>query len=273
MDTVINVATKDQRKKSETILVSVGLNFKPEELITMLPQNDSTTHIQEYALPITPNSSPISQQNSLHYELHSVSSDELYDSCCLNGIIIEECIDENDKFSTIRCHNTNAKVDSSSENCSVHDITYSEDSKYDNLMQTIGIFEDGTKMSRETHKLKTIENISEENQSRNGDSDENGKQNGFNNDVEEFEDDDDVDNSSEQDLTNLGWLIDLKNLTTWSESGRNRSSANPSNGGTLMRNINIIDDIDDDDGCFGPTISDKDLSEERFNKFMSQVKQ
>lgn len=270
MDTVIDVQTrqnKDQVKNSETILqlLSVGLHFKPKEVIAMLPQSDPKTPIQEYTLPITPNSSPISQPNSLHYEFHTVSGTQIYDSCYLNGIIIEEYVDENDKCSTV---STNTKDDSVSDTLApIADVTYNEHTKYDNLMQTIELFEDDSEMPTET-----VENIPEVNKIH-GDYEKTEKLNGFDSGMGEQEDDDDVDNSSEQDLTNLGWLIDLKNLTTWSESGRNKSSANPTNGGTLLRNINIIDDIDDDDGCFGPTISDKDLSEERFNKFMSQVKQ
>lgn len=73
-------------------------------------------------------------------------------------------------------------------------------------------------------------------------------------------DDEDDDDGSEQELTNLGWLSDLKNMSHWPEivagtGGRSR----------------ILDD-DDDDDIIEP-ISDKNLTQERFNKFMIQVKQ
>lgn len=92
------------------------------------------------------------------------------------------------------------------------------------------------------------------------------------------EDEDDGGSSSEQELTNLGWLIDLKNVTNWStdtatSSTHKRHSFGSSNlSGNAISNC-IIDDIDDDDGCIGPIITDRDLSEERFKKFTIQVKQ
>lgn len=95
-------------------------------------------------------------------------------------------------------------------------------------------------------------------------------------DVEE--DDEDDGSSSEQELTNLGWLIDLKNVTNWStdtatSSTHKRHSIGSSNlSGNAISNC-IIDDIDDDEGCIGPIITDRDLSEERFKKFTIQVKQ
>lgn len=71
--------------------------------------------------------------------------------------------------------------------------------------------------------------------------------------VEDGEMDDDIDdNGSEQELTNLGWLTDLKKLASWPDIVA---------GGTV-----------DDDDIIEP-ISDKNLSEERFKKFMIQVKQ
>lgn len=71
--------------------------------------------------------------------------------------------------------------------------------------------------------------------------------------VDEGEMDDDADdNGSEQELTNLGWLTDLKKLASWPDIVA---------GGTV-----------DDDDIIEP-ISDKNLSEERFKKFMIQVKQ
>lgn len=94
----------------------------------------------------------------------------------------------------------------------------------------------------------------------------------------EEEDEDAGGSSSEQELTNLGWLIDLKNVTNWStdtamSSTHKRHSNGTSNlGGSAISNC-IIDDIDDDDGCIGPIITDRDLSEERFKKFTIQVKQ
>lgn len=73
-------------------------------------------------------------------------------------------------------------------------------------------------------------------------------------------DDEDDDDGSEQELTNLGWLSDLKNMSHWPEIVA----------GTGVRN-RILDD-DDDDDIIEP-ISDKNLTQERFNKFMIQVKQ
>lgn len=99
-------------------------------------------------------------------------------------------------------------------------------------------------------------------------------------DEEDAEDEDEEDggSSSEQELTNLGWLIDLKNVTNWStdtatSSTHKRHSVGATNSiGNAISNC-IIDDIDDDDGCIGPIITDRDLSEERFKKFTIQVKQ
>lgn len=73
-------------------------------------------------------------------------------------------------------------------------------------------------------------------------------------------DDEDDDDGSEQELTNLGWLSDLKNMSHWPEIVA----------GTGVRS-RILDD-DDDDDIIEP-ISDKNLTQERFNKFMIQVKQ
>lgn len=87
--------------------------------------------------------------------------------------------------------------------------------------------------------------------------------------------DDDDDSSSEHELTNLGWLIDLKNLAQWpvNSNSPNRknhnAAAHPANG---IPNC-IINDIDDESNAMAPVISEKDLSEERFKKFTIQVKQ
>lgn len=89
---------------------------------------------------------------------------------------------------------------------------------------------------------------------------------------------DDEDSSSEHELTNLGWLIDLKNLTHWPTdttiSNRKNSNGklNPATTNNIISNC-IIDDIDENDGCIESIVSDKDLSEERFRKFTIQVKQ
>lgn len=92
-----------------------------------------------------------------------------------------------------------------------------------------------------------------------------------------IDDDDSDDSSSEHELTNLGWLIDLKNITHWptdTVSSKRRNGSNNSHGTTTNTISNcIIDDIDDDEGTVEPIISDKDLSEERFKKFTIQVKQ
>lgn len=92
-------------------------------------------------------------------------------------------------------------------------------------------------------------------------------------------DDDDDDSSSENELTNLGWLIDLKNITQWpADSMPSRSKyltgkSSVSAAGSNMISNCIIGDIDENDECIGPIVSDKDLSEERFRKFTIQVEQ
>lgn len=112
-----------------------------------------------------------------------------------------------------------------------------------------------------------------------------GSQNGHNNhiDAENDNNNDDLDDngdesSSERDLTNLSWLMCLKNipnLTTTDTTTPNRKSSNGNSHTTTTNAISncIIDDIDDDDICIEPIITDKDLSEERFKKFTVQVKQ
>lgn len=88
----------------------------------------------------------------------------------------------------------------------------------------------------------------------------------------------DDDSSSENELTNLGWLIDLKNITQWpTDSNSSKSKylngkTSVSAGGNMISNC-IIGDIDENDECIGPIVSDKDLSEERFRKFTIQVEQ
>lgn len=89
---------------------------------------------------------------------------------------------------------------------------------------------------------------------------------------------DDDDSSSENELTNLGWLIDLKNITQWPADSTPSKSKYLSGKSNLSANSNmisncIIGDIDENDECIGPIVSDKDLSEERFRKFTIQVEQ
>lgn len=94
--------------------------------------------------------------------------------------------------------------------------------------------------------------------------------------IEENNEDDDA-SSSEHELTNLGWLIDLKNLTQWpvdsNSTARKNSTGNAHS--SLVNSIGncIMNDIDDEDNATAPAISEKDLSEERFKKFTVQVKQ
>lgn len=91
------------------------------------------------------------------------------------------------------------------------------------------------------------------------------------------DDDDSDESSSEHELTNLGWLIDLKNLAHFPSdthsSKRDNATKNAHSLPTSTISTCIIDDIDDDNGRAEPIISDKDLSEERFKKFTIQVKQ
>lgn len=88
---------------------------------------------------------------------------------------------------------------------------------------------------------------------------------------------DDDDSSSEHELTNLGWLIDLKNLTQFpvDSNASNRKNTNTNAHSSLVNGIGncIMNDIDDDENATAPSISEKDLSEERFKKFMIQAKQ
>lgn len=86
--------------------------------------------------------------------------------------------------------------------------------------------------------------------------------------VDGDDEDDDDGNGSEADLTNLGWLSDLKNMTNW-----------PDIVAAVGGNRNCLLDVDEDDNdglnedeIIRP-ISDKNLSQERFKKFMIQVKQ
>lgn len=94
---------------------------------------------------------------------------------------------------------------------------------------------------------------------------------------EDEDDDDDDDSSSEHELTNLGWLIDLKNLAQWpvDANASNRKNQNGNSHSALPNGITncIMNDIDDDESTTAPAISEKDLSEERFKKFTIQVKQ
>lgn len=86
------------------------------------------------------------------------------------------------------------------------------------------------------------------------------------------DDDDDNGSSSEHELTNLGWLMDLKNQ--WPVDSTNTASRKHTNGNTHTSLVNaIMNDIDDEGNSLVPAISEKDLSEERFKKFTIQVKQ
>lgn len=93
----------------------------------------------------------------------------------------------------------------------------------------------------------------------------------------DIDDDDSDDSSSEHELTNLGWLIDLKNLAHFpSDAHSSKRDSATKNAHALTTNTIstcIIDDIDDDNGRIEPMVSDKDLSEERFKKFTIQVQQ
>lgn len=92
-----------------------------------------------------------------------------------------------------------------------------------------------------------------------------------------MEEDDDDESSSEHELTNLGWLIDLKNLAQWpvDSNASNRKNSNANSHSSLVNGITncIMNDIDDEQNTVAPVISEKDLSEERFKKFTIQVKQ
>lgn len=98
----------------------------------------------------------------------------------------------------------------------------------------------------------------------------------INNALDPCEEDDD-ESSSEHELTNLGWLIDLKNLAQWpvDTNSSNRKNSNANSHSALVSGITscIMNDIDDEQNAVAPVISEKDLSEERFKKFTIQVKQ
>lgn len=86
------------------------------------------------------------------------------------------------------------------------------------------------------------------------------------------DDADDDGSSSEHELTNLGWLMDLKNQ--WPVDSANTANRKHTNGNTHTSLVNgIMNDIDDEGNNMVPAISEKDLSEERFKKFTIQVKQ
>lgn len=91
------------------------------------------------------------------------------------------------------------------------------------------------------------------------------------------DDDDDDDSSSEHELTNLGWLIDLKNLAQWpvDANSTKRKNSNGNSHSSLVNGIGncIMNDIDDEESASAPVVSEKDLTEERFKKFTIQVKQ
>lgn len=86
------------------------------------------------------------------------------------------------------------------------------------------------------------------------------------------DDADDDGSSSEHELTNLGWLMDLKNQ--WPVDSASTANRKHTNGNTHSSLVNgIMNDIDDEGNNMVPAISEKDLSEERFKKFTIQVKQ
>lgn len=125
----------------------------------------------------------------------------------------------------------------------------------------------------EVNDEKELENE----QSGSGFSSETRTENTLTEEIIEEDDDDDDDSSSEHELTNLGWLIDLKNLAQWpvDSNASNRKNQNGNAHSTLVNGISncIMNDIDDDECATAPVISEKDLSEERFKKFTIQVKQ
>lgn len=298
---LINLTTRSIVDSTETmgvVLLSNDLSQKNNHTMTMLAENEVPVPIQEFVLPITPNSSPISPQNYLQFENQMFCKAQALNDT-YSGIVMEEyvtaedmesiahSIEETDDTITNAIPSTVEEAQSVNESICEPVVShhhYPQNKDYEALMRTIvddvnetDVSETGIDESTSfaAGNDKAIDSIGLR------DSDETEEiekenENDFDNDMDDFEDDDDGDNSSEQELTNLGWLIDLKNLTTWSDNNgtNNRNGTNATvNGNSLMRNINIIDDIDDDDGCLGPIISDRDLSEERFNKFMIQVKQ
>lgn len=293
---LINVPTKNNKENfkttMETIILSVGVSLTSDESICTLPLNDvlTQTQLKEYVLPITPNSSPISQ-TQLYAKEHTC--DKIYNSC-FNEIIVEEYLGDIEKFtnndsmddSTNTSNNDNIIINTScDEETEYLSMTYDHmDGKDDIVVEVNGNEGKLGATLNQTHLSSFIGKCPDSSSSHHvlfhdGGHDELEKENKNDDQVktDDIDDDNDGDNSSEPDLTNLGWLIDLKNLTTWSDNnnanGRNGLSANSTKGSSIIHNINIIDDIDDDDGCLGPIISDQDLSEERFNKFMGQVKQ
>lgn len=120
--------------------------------------------------------------------------------------------------------------------------------------------EDDEKMQCDTETRTAIATIENSNCDADGEADDDG--------------DDDDGSSSEHELTNLGWLIDLKNLAQWPVDSANATNRKHSNGNSHSSLVNgIMNDIDDEENNLVPAISEKDLSEERFKKFTIQVKQ
>lgn len=91
------------------------------------------------------------------------------------------------------------------------------------------------------------------------------------------DDDHDDESSSEQDLTDMGWLLDLNKLPQWpiDSNTSNRKSSKNHMHSSLANSLSncIMNDIDDERNMEAAVISEKDLSEEKFKKFTIQVKQ
>lgn len=255
-----------------------SLSLSNRSIITLISNSDiafssKEEHMlpkQELKLPMTPHSSPIAEAYYFSYDAQtpdaiiqrsheedSIGEDDDID-CSAGQLQVSNDVDD----TTVLIEIETMPIPTDTALLEQRDLTRDTATRLeDAITQSIG--DDVT--------INDSENL-----------EEGEKENEYDNEMEEdidddADDDDNDDDSSEQDLTNLGWLIDLKNLTTWSDNNnsgeRNGTSAEKSNGNVAIRNISFIEDIDDDDGCLGPIISDKDLSEERFNKFMSQVKQ
>lgn len=129
-------------------------------------------------------------------------------------------------------------------------------------------------MQSDTETRTAIATI-EENENCDADDDEDtNNNNSNNNNNNNIDHDDDDGSSSEHELTNLGWLIDLKNLAQWPVDSAHTANKKHSNGSSHTSLVNgIMNDIDDEENSMVPAISEKELSEERFKKFTIQVKQ
>lgn len=259
--------------------------------------HDDETDGIEYVLPLSPslNSSPakqnLNQHKQLEYDRFMGTDQSLFNGTA----IIEKFISDSISNSVVTYDELNT--------CSVDnpiDIIYGGSDEWtyaeDFLLTTIAIAP-ATKSDATTtialenltdnspkDLLSTENNINEiitidaqmpDGEAFNSDAERQNETN--DNDECRLDGKDDGGNSSEAELTDLEWLIDLKKASNMS-AGLTGCANSRSTNGQLAVNTNfngscIIDDIDNGDDSTEREISNRDLSAEKFNKFMTQVKQ